>query len=59
MSQRRRKGTERLCDAVSFRVSPAQRKCLERVAEENNIGLCEAARMLLDAGIEARGELNE
>lgn len=51
----RRKGLERLCDAVSFRVSPTQRKCLEQVSKENNIGLCEAARELLDLGIKARG----
>ena len=55
MRAKRRNGLERLCDAVSFRVSPKQRKCLEQVAEESNIGLCEAARLLLDAGIKARG----
>jgi len=53
--KRMKRESERLCDAVSFRVSPKQRMCLERVAEESNIGLCAAARLLLDAGIKARG----
>lgn len=51
----RRKGQERLCDAVSFRVSPLTRQCLEEVSEENGIGFCQAARMLLEEGIRARG----
>ena len=42
------KGSERLCDAISFRVSPAQRAFLERIAEENNVGLCEAGRLVID-----------
>jgi hypothetical protein len=51
----RLKGKERLCDAISFRVSSSQRRVLEQVAEEDGIGVCEAARVLLDAGIQARG----
>jgi hypothetical protein len=51
----KQKGKERLCDAISFRVSSSQRKNLERVSEIYGIGLCEAARELLDAGIAARG----
>jgi len=51
----RRKGQERLCDAISFRISPHTRRCLEKASEENGAGLCEIARELLEAGIEARG----
>jgi hypothetical protein len=32
---------------------------VDRIANENQQSLGEAARMLLDAGIKARGELNE
>ena len=59
MRSTRRKGIERLCDAVSFRVSPKQRQFLEQVAEEKNIGLCEAARELLDLGIKAKVEAGQ
>lgn len=38
----------RLCDAISFRVSPEQRAFLEKTAEENNVGLCEAGRIIID-----------
>jgi hypothetical protein len=44
----RYKGSERLCDAISFRVSPEQRAFLEQTAEENNVGLCEAGRIIID-----------
>ena len=44
----RNSGSERLCDAISFRVSPAQRAFLERIAKENKVGLCEAGRLVID-----------
>jgi hypothetical protein len=34
-------------EAVSFRVSQQQRAFLEKIAEERNVGLCEAARIVL------------
>lgn len=42
------KREKRLCDAISFRVSPEQRAFLEKTAEENNVGLCEAGRIIID-----------
>ena len=45
---RNQKGSERLTDAVAYRISASQRAFLERIAEEKNVGLCEAARMILD-----------
>ncbi|MDD1759748.1 MAG: hypothetical protein LUQ44_04005 [Methanothrix sp.] len=45
---RNQKGTERLTDAIAYRISASQREFLERMAEEKNIGLCEAARIVLD-----------
>jgi hypothetical protein len=53
----KRKRSERLMDAVSFRVSPSQRAFLEKIAEENKIGLCEAARSILDEAMEKREKL--
>jgi len=51
---RKPKGQERMKDAISYRVTDRQRACLEKFAEERKIGICEAARELLDLGIEAR-----
>jgi hypothetical protein len=48
MRQIRVKREKRLCDAISLRVSPDQRKFLEKIAEENNVGLCEAGRIVID-----------
>ena len=42
------KQKKRLCDAISFRVSPEQRAFLEKTAEEHNVGLCEAGRIIID-----------
>lgn len=53
---RNQKGPERLTDAVAYRVTAAQRTFLERIADEKNVGIGEAARIVLDkvmrAGIE-------
>jgi hypothetical protein len=46
---------ERLMDAVSFRVSASQRAFLEKICEERNVGLCEAARSVLDEAMRNRG----
>ncbi|NLX38877.1 MAG: hypothetical protein GXY73_05115 [Methanothrix sp.] len=53
----KRKRSERLMDAVSFRVSPSQRAFLEKIAEEKKVGLCEAARSILDEAMEKREKL--
>lgn len=53
----RNKRSERLMDAVSFRVSPSQRAFLEKIAEEKKVGLCEAARSILDEAMEKREKL--
>ena len=45
---RNQKGFERLTDAIAYRISASQRAFLEQIAEEKNIGLCEAARIVLD-----------
>jgi hypothetical protein len=45
--KKRKKREERLMEAVSFRVSRQQREFLEKIAEERNVGLCEAARIVL------------
>jgi hypothetical protein len=39
---------KRLCDAISFRVSPEQREFLEQIAKEHNVGICEAGRIIID-----------
>jgi hypothetical protein len=45
---RNQKGAERLTDAITYRISASQRAFLENLADERNIGLCEAARFVLD-----------
>jgi hypothetical protein len=45
---RNQKGSERLTDAIAYRISASQRAFLEQIAEEKNVGLCEAARTILD-----------
>jgi hypothetical protein len=55
MIRKRNSKAERLNEVVSYRISASARACLERFADENKIGLCEAARQLMNAGIEARG----
>jgi hypothetical protein len=45
---RNQKGPERLTDAIAYRITASQRAFLEQIAEEKNIGLCEAARVILD-----------
>jgi len=37
----------RLCDAISLRVSQEMRAFLEKTAEEHNVGLCEAGRIII------------
>jgi hypothetical protein len=45
---RNQKGSERLTDAIAYRITASQRAFLEQIAEEKDIGLCEAARIVLD-----------
>jgi hypothetical protein len=49
------KGPVRMTDALAFKVTPMHREAVERYAEQLNVGICEAARALLDEGIKARG----
>lgn len=39
-------------DAISYRVTDKQRSYLEKFAEKNKLGLCAAARELMNLGIE-------
>jgi hypothetical protein len=48
MKTMRNNDSERLCDAISLRVSPAQRAFLEQIAEDNGVGLCEAGRIIIN-----------
>lgn len=48
MRRKNQKGPERLTDAIAYRVTASQRAFLEKIAEERNMGLCEAARAVLD-----------
>jgi hypothetical protein len=48
------KGPERMRDAISYRVTDRQRAFLEKFAAEQKVGICEAARELLDLGIKAK-----
>lgn len=59
MRIKRRPGTERLMDAISFRISHLQRSFLEKIAKEREICLCEACRMALDAGIATMPEAGD
>ena len=54
---RRERGKERLMDAVSFRVSPSQRAFLEKIAEDKNVGLCEAGRIVIDEAMARAGAI--
>ena len=54
---RRKRGTERLMDAVSFRVSPSQRAFLEKIAEDKNVGLCEAGRIVINEAMARAGAI--
>ena len=55
---RNQKGSERLTDAIAYRISASQRAFLERIAEEKNVGLCEAARIILDDAMSKTGGQN-
>jgi len=52
---RNQKGSERLTDAIAYRISASQRAFLERIAEEKNVGLCKAARIVLDEAMSKAG----
>jgi hypothetical protein len=52
---RLKKGQTRMRDAISYRVTDSQRIVLEKFAEERKVGICRAARELLDEGIKAKG----
>jgi hypothetical protein len=42
-------------ESISFRLSHSQRIAVQRIAEEEELSLGEAARALLDEGLKARG----
>ena len=52
---RLKKGQPRMRDSISYRVTDGQRMALEKFAEDRKVGICEAARELMDAGIAAKG----
>jgi hypothetical protein len=52
---RNQRGPERLTDAIAYRVTASQRAFLERMADELNVNLCEAARAVIDEARQARG----
>jgi len=54
MRPKLKKREERMCDAISFRVLPAHRDFMEKIAEKHNVGLCEAARIIIEDSM-ARG----
>jgi hypothetical protein len=45
---------ERLRDAVSFRVSDAERAFLEKIAKERNCGIAQAGRAIIDEAMKSR-----
>jgi hypothetical protein len=47
----RLKGEQRMRDAISYRVTDKQRIFLEKFAENRKLGLCAAARELMNLGI--------
>ena len=42
------RNSERLNDLIAYRITSSQRAFLEKVAEEKNIGLGAAARLVID-----------
>jgi hypothetical protein len=48
-----------MCDAISFRVLPEQRAFLEKIAEENNVGLCEAGRIIIEREMIRAGVIDD
>jgi len=55
MRPKLKKREERMCDAISFRVLPAQREFMEMIAEKHNVGLCEAGRIIIDDAMARAG----
>lgn len=46
---------ERMRDVISYRLTDTQRAFLERISEQKNIGLGEAARSILDEAMARQG----
>ncbi len=55
--RRGQKNKERLTDVISYRISALQRAFLEKRADEKNMGLCEAARSVLDEVMNEAGAI--
>ena len=53
---RNQRGSERLTDSIAFRIDAVTRSHIEKIAESENVGLCEAARIAVQAGIKALGK---
>jgi hypothetical protein len=53
IKQRNQHGVERLTDSIAYRIDASTRSHIEEIAESENVGLCEAARLVMQAGIEA------
>ena len=46
---------ERMRDVISYRLTDSQRAFLEKISEQERIGLGEAARTILDEAMKTRG----
>lgn len=44
-----------MCEAISLRVLPEQRAFLERIAERERVGICEAGRIVIDEAMARSG----
>ena len=55
-THRNQQGLERLTDVVSYRISASQRSAIEEIAGLENVGICEASRIVMQAGIKALGK---
>lgn len=50
-------GQERMKEAFAFRLTDRQRAFLESISEREKIGLCAAARSILDDAMARAGEI--
>ena len=52
IKQRNQHGAERLTDSIAYRIDASTRSHIEEIAESENVGICESARIIMQAGIE-------
>jgi hypothetical protein len=58
-THRNQRGLERLTDSLAYRIDASTRLHIEEIAESENVGLCEAARIVMQAGIEALNRVKD